>query len=333
MSEEFISSKINILDESYEVLDALENITLADSIIKDNKIGSGHGEGKLYVGNVTKQHIKDFFGDFQGECFFVGNDFIKYLQNAKDEYYNPQQPYVNKNEMRENFSNLESEASKYKNAILNFKIFCSEVQPPRIYINSNSEYYLFMRRIGLPNISYVSILKLKSKTGKIYYYYKMFLDYKSDILKYNSPIEISELKNIEDNTEIKAKEKERLIKARIGQGMYREKLLEDCMYCPFTMVNDERLLIASHIKPWAKSNDKEKVDCKNGFILTPTYDKLFDQGFISFSDDKRLIVSPWLSPMNQKRLGIYQDKFIDKLPLDNKRIIYLAYHRIEVYKN
>ena len=33
-------------------------------------------------------------------------------------------------------------------------------------------------------------------------------------------------------------------------------------YCPFTMINDERLLRASHIKPWVVSNDKEKLDPK-----------------------------------------------------------------------
>ena len=58
-------------------------------------------------------------------------------------------------------------------------------------------------------------------------------------------------------------------KARDGQGKYREELLEQCRFCPFTMIADERLLIASHIKPWAASNDKEKVDPFNGYILSP----------------------------------------------------------------
>ena len=40
-------------------------------------------------------------------------------------------------------------------------------------------------------------------------------------------------------------------KGRNGQQKYREKLLEQCPFCPFTMVADDRLLIASHIKPWA----------------------------------------------------------------------------------
>jgi predicted restriction endonuclease len=43
------------------------------------------------------------------------------------------------------------------------------------------------------------------------------------------------------------------------------------------------LLIASHIKPWAKCDGNEKVDVYNGFLLSPNFDRLFDQGFITFS--------------------------------------------------
>lgn len=42
-------------------------------------------------------------------------------------------------------------------------------------------------------------------------------------------------------------------------------------------VSDDRLLIASHIKPWAASDEKEKIDPKNGFMFTPTFDFLFDR--------------------------------------------------------
>lgn len=52
-------------------------------------------------------------------------------------------------------------------------------------------------------------------------------------------------------------------KAREGQGKYRELLLEQCHFCPITMISDERLLIASHIKPWAASSDDEKIDPYN----------------------------------------------------------------------
>ena len=229
-------------------------------------------------------------------------------------------------------SNLEK-VNLLSKEYLEFSIYRVDVEPPRVYINSNSNLYDIMRSIGLPNISYLSIMKLQDDNKHKYLYFKMFIDYKSDIVKYASPEETREEEAIEDNTKLSKRVRESLILSRVGQGDYREKLLLDCPFCPFTQVNDERLLVASHIKPWAKSDDNEKIDPKNGFIMTPTFDKLFDKGFISFGDDKTLLVSPWLSPMNQKRLGIYTGKRIDMLPLDSQRQKYLEYHRVNIFKN
>lgn len=315
--------------ETYEILDALNNITLADSFVK-NKIGVGHGEAKLYVGNENHR-FKEFFDDLSRECFFVKEDFNKYLLEAKAEFFNPQQEYINKEQMRDIYLALSNRLKDYKSDILKFNLHRVDVAPPQVYLNSSSEYYDLMRAMGLPNISYVSVLKVKSKKGNIFYYYRMFIDYKNDIVKYEMPLVKHEEEKIA-NSNMPHKKKMNLIQARNGQGEYRRKLIEDCQYCPFTLVNDERLLIASHIKPWAVSDDKEKVDYKNGFALTPTYDKLFDSGFITFNDDKTIEVSPWISPMNQKRLNIYSGMKVPKLQIDNDRISYLIYHREKVYK-
>lgn len=321
---------IRIGNQTYEVLDALNNITMADSFVK-NKIGGGHGEAKLYVGNEG-QRYNEFFDDLSRECFFMKEDFEKYLFDAKAEFYNPQQEYIRKNQMNNIYAGLLSRVATYPNGVLKFNLQRVDVAPPRVYLKSNSEYYDLIRALGLPNISYVSILKIKSKQGNIFYYFKLFIDYKSDIVKYDSPLAVEQEEKIKEDAALSDKRKETLIRARQGQGEYRRKLIEDCQYCPFTFVNDERLLIASHIKPWVVSDEREKVDYKNGFALTPTYDRLFDQGFITFKDDKVLIVSPWISPMNQKRLRIYDGLEITKLQLDNERCEYLKYHRENIYK-
>ncbi len=322
---------LNLLGKKYEIIDAIEYITLADSFVK-NKLGSGHGEAKLYVGNENK-HTLDFFHDIENlDCFFCKKDFESFLVDAEQEFLNPQQEYIKKSKMPEILGFLKHKLKSFNSETLHFSLYRVPVAPPRIYMNSNSEYYDFMRSIGLPNISYLSVLKLKDIKNKIHLYFKIFIDYKSDIVGYKSPDEENQAKEI-DNKNISSKKKQTLIQARIGQGEYRTKLLDECPFCPFTMVNDERLLIASHIKPWAKSNDDEKVDPKNGFMFTPTFDKLFDKGFITFDKDKKLIVSPWLSPMNQKRLGIYTGKAINQLPLDEKREIYLQYHREYIFKS
>ncbi len=318
-------------NEKYEIVDTLEYITMADSFVK-NKIGSGHGEAKLYVGNESERLLSFFSKLNESRCCFKKSDFEEYLSEAKSEFLDPQQEYVKKDEMPKRYEQLGFAINQFPDDCLYFDSYRVDVKPPRMYLNSKSNYYEFARELGLPNISYLSVLKLKSKNNAILYYFKMFVDYKSDFVSYVFKEEEEQENRINQAPDLSQKTKTSLITSRIGQGDYRRKLLEECPFCPFTMVSDERLLVASHIKPWVLSNDKEKVDPKNGFLFTPTFDRLFDRGFISFEDDKTLMVSPWISPMNQKRLGIYNGKIIEKLPLDEKRRAYLAFHREYIFK-
>ena len=101
--------------------------------------------------------------------------------------------------------------------------------------------------------------------------------------------------------------------------------------CLITQVNDERMLMASHIKPWRLATDYEKVDKYNGLLLTPTYDRLFDQGFISFTDEGILLVSPYLSPLNIKRLGLKPNSQYN-LQYNKQRSEYLEFHRQNIFK-
>lgn len=302
---------------------------MADSFVK-NKLGSGHGEAKLYVGNYNER-FTSFFDNLNREFFFLKEDFNKYLLDAEDEFENPQQDYQDKSKLIENYYKANVELNSYPDGKLKFDMYRTDVTPPRVYLKSDSEYYDLVRTIGLPNISYLSFLKLKNPNDKIVYYCRIFINYNSDIVTYQSPIEKKQEEEIL-SSDLTDNKKDSLIEARQGQGEFRKKLLEDCPFCPFTLVNDERLLIASHIKPWVKSDKDEKIDPKNGFIFTPTYDKLFDQGFITFDPNKRLIVSPWISPMNQNRLHIYTGKVISKLNLDEDREKYLVYHREKIFK-
>ena len=108
--------KINGKD--YEIVDTLEYITLADSFIRENKIGLGHGEAKLYVGNEGDR-LFEFFGDFNINCFFCKKDFKLFLEDSKQEYYNPQQDYIRVDDMKERFdkyyNKIEGIAMKYLN--------------------------------------------------------------------------------------------------------------------------------------------------------------------------------------------------------------------------
>ncbi len=121
------------------------------------------------------------------------------------------------------------------------------------------------------------------------------------------------------------------LKIRKGQNKFREKLLQTLKpKCPITDINDERLLIASHIKPWHFSNNIERMDTNNGLILSVLFDKLFDRGLITFSLDKEIKISNSLSSDNIKRIGIENNQIVDKLTIKNKQK-YLDYHHHKVF--
>lgn len=340
-----MSIKVELLGEEYEVIDSLNNITLADSFLK-NKTGTGHGEAKLYVGNEST-NLFDFFENFSsGKAILLKKDLLSFLSSVKDEYIKPQQRYYKTrrvngvevsddvtSEMPLRWQQLDTLVENQSDS-LNFDFFRSDIAPPRVYINSNSENYTLLREIGIPNISYISILKLKDNKDNTIFYFKPFVNYSNDIIGYvyPTPQEENEIATIEENSKYTAKKKSTLVCSRIGQGKYREKLLDEMPYCPFTKISDERLLIASHMKPWVKSNDSEKINSKNGLMLSPTYDVLFDKGFITFEDNGKLIVSPFISPMNQKRLNIHTGKQIGiEIFFDKERLNYLEYHREHIY--
>ncbi len=134
-----------------------------------------------------------------------------------------------------------------------------------------------------------------------------------------------------DESASDATERTSLQKSRIGQGPYRKKLLDLWKnMCAVTELDLPRLLRASHIKPWSDSNNAERLDRFNGFLLSPGYDAAFDDGLISFNDDGTIRVSAILTDARLTQLGIHRGARITK-PLHAKHREYLAYHRVEVF--
>lgn len=96
--------------------------------------------------------------------------------------------------------------------------------------------------------------------------------------------------------------RQQLVNSRVGQGVFRENVERIEPRCRVTGVDSRNLLIASHIKPWRWSDNKERLDGNNGLLLSPHVDKLFDKGWITFggdgailvaSDDIRIVLSVW----------------------------------------
>lgn len=321
---------IILANQEFKVIDTKEKITIADSfVVRQNKIGGGNGEAKLYIGQNNAE-TRGFFGSlgFSIPCFLMKSDLQKYLEETKVEYLNPEQPYQNK----EILPNLWSERKQKIDNLpekIDFEIIeQQQISGPRVYVKSNDLAYKIIRELSLPNITFISIVKLLDDNGKFCYYFRLFADYFGEV-EHPYVIEKEE-EDIIDST-VSQEKKQQLMRARKGQGEYRQKLLLECPYCPITLVSDDRLLIASHIKPWTASDDFEKTDPKNGFMFTPTFDRLFDRGFLSFTDDKKTILSPFLSNMTYSKLGISNNKTISHLPIEGREE-YLAYHRKEIFK-
>jgi putative restriction endonuclease len=122
-------------------------------------------------------------------------------------------------------------------------------------------------------------------------------------------------------------------KVRIGQSYFRAKLLSEMKSCPITEIDDKRLLIASHIKPWVHSNNEERVNTKNGILLSPLFDKLFDKGIglITFTLEKKILISNKLSQENIARLNIFNNQTLKNFDI-NGREEFLEYHRKFIFQ-
>jgi hypothetical protein len=136
--------------------------------------------------------------------------------------------------------------------------------------------------------------------------------------------------SLEDSPNIEATEKEQIIKARRGQGRFRENVQSFEKACRVSRVGDDRFLIASHIKPWRAATNQERLDGQNGLLLSPNIDFLFDRGFISFADDGKLLVSPIADTDCLRRLGV-PDGPVNVGPFSPKQREYLSYHRRNVF--
>ena len=263
---------------------------------------------------------------------------MTYLLSTQKEYLHPSQEYAGKDRMATLWKERFEEVSKLPE-IIEFTVeIQSQIVGPRGYLNSRDYAYKLFRKLSLPLISYISIMRLEESKGNSVFYWKLFVDFELMQQKGALPQVFTYGKGLTKKAEKPGDEQPAVNPVKdsgrdaAAQAKYREKLLEECPFCPITKISDERLLIASHIKPFAVSNKDEAFDPKNGFILSPLYDRLFDQGFISFTEKKHLMVSNWLSPFNQKYCQIKDGIFIQYLPLDDKREEYLQYHRKFVFK-
>ncbi|MEA3412525.1 MAG: HNH endonuclease [Pseudomonadota bacterium] len=120
---------------------------------------------------------------------------------------------------------------------------------------------------------------------------------------------------------------ERLVRQRVGQQTFRQAMLDywgDA--CAVTGIALPEVLRASHARPWAEcESDTERLDVFNGFLLSANLDALFDRCLISFMDDGDLLVSPAISDVERRRLGL--DKPLRLRWLAAEHLHYLRFQR------
>lgn len=111
---------------------------------------------------------------------------------------------------------------------------------------------------------------------------------------------------IEQRSDLTRTQRETLIQARLGQGVFRKQMLELWGgQCAVTGLAIQSALIASHAKPWAESTDEERLDPCNGLPLTATLDRLFDKYLVAFAPDTgKMLISDRIDEEARAILGI-----------------------------
>jgi hypothetical protein len=122
-------------------------------------------------------------------------------------------------------------------------------------------------------------------------------------------------------------EVEATIRRRVGQGIYRDSLMD---YwggaCSVTGIAMPELLRASHAKPWAKcESDADRLNVFNGFLLVAHLDALFDRFLMTFDEIGRAAFSSQITPEIREKLGIQNELHLRWLTHEHQK--FLQWHR------
>lgn len=137
----------------------------------------------------------------------------------------------------------------------------------------------------------------------------------------------ADIRHVMNDKQLSTTEKTILVNTRMGQGHFRNKLIDMWGGCAVTGFKNTQLLLASHIKPWRDSNNEERLDKFNGLLLLPNLDKAFDLGFISFDDKGKVLISRYLE--KPEVLGLHEDM---SFHVHNSHKYYLGHHRGVLFK-
>lgn len=194
-------------------------------------------------------------------------------------------------------------------------------------------FFFIGKYVSVESINYDDILKLFDRILDIYVYVEdnQRLPELSNA-NLSNKINSTNIKDLEKglhDIDITDAEKEAIVRVRVGQSKIRQELLLKECKCKICGIDNEKFLIASHIKPWSKSDNIEKYDLDNVFLLCPHHDALFDKGYISFDDEGKIIISKSVSETTKILMNIHENI---KIKINEKNKIYLKWHRNNMNK-
>lgn len=324
-------------------VDAIE-VNIVDSFVSQpNKTGTGNGETRLYVG--ARNVRGDFFGDFGFKVAvrLKRSELLRFMDEMKEEYSHPTLAYRGGSDLQSLWESRLKEIKRLPEENIDFYVYDTQRKSKtsdtkRIYIDSDDTAYHLLHELPLSGSTRLSIVKYE-ESGREMFELKLIPDFDG----YTNPpssvqiMRTSRLGRGKANKESLAETTvERLIQARVGQIDFRRGLLgSKNAYCAFTGISDSSLLIAGHIKPWRVCNNEERLDVQNGLLFTPTFDRLFNNGYISFQHNRNLMISPLLNRKTTRLLGIETDMEVD-VPIlgrrNSRRREFLEYHRSQVFR-
>lgn len=132
-------------------------------------------------------------------------------------------------------------------------------------------------------------------------------------------------------------------RVRLGQHRFASAVLQDyehrCGFCGFspTGLGAKGMLIASHVKPWAECEERERLDPRNGIAACPMHDKAFDAGLLTVNGGFRIHRARGLEAKLSDRVT---DQFFGGAVLGERLLVgrgqgprraYLEYHKQHVF--
>jgi putative restriction endonuclease len=132
---------------------------------------------------------------------------------------------------------------------------------------------------------------------------------------------------VETDASVPETDREAIIRARRGQGLFNQRVMRIEIRCRITGVDSPSHLLASHCKPWRDSTNEERLNGENGLLLTPSIDHLFDRGFIGFEDSGNLIISPVAHRPSLQKMGVETERATNVGAFTEGQRQFLEFHR------